>query len=217
MKEHPILFSGSMIRALLEGRKTQTRRIVKPVRGYEHNNICRPDLAKDSDTVWWHGESERVGCLQKCPYGTIGDRLWVRETFKASYVPHPPDGHYWMSYLADGTAEEFDGSEVYMGRIKPGKTYPSIHMPRWASRITLEITDIRVQRLQEITEEDAVKEGVVPFPKDPEGDCWTDGKYLTAFQHTWGEINGWPGQKNDEKDWQSNPWVWALTFKRVMP
>jgi hypothetical protein len=86
----------------------------------------------------------------------------------------------------------------------------SIHMPRWASRITLEVTGVRVERLQDITEEDAAREGVAPFIKDPEGDCWTDGKHRTAFSYLWNEINGW-----SPDSFASNPFVWVIDFKRI--
>jgi hypothetical protein len=86
-------------------------------------------------------------------------------------------------------------------------------MARSACRITLAITEIRVERLQQITEADAMAEGVEPSPFDPEGDCWTDGKYVTAFQYHWGEINGWEGDAKARAPWQSNPWVWAINFK----
>lgn len=83
-------------------------------------------------------------------------------------------------------------------------------MPRWASRITLDVFAIRVERLQDITEEDAKAEGVKPITYDPGGDCWTDGKHRTAFNFLWNEINGW-----NPNSWDSNPWVWVVSFRRV--
>ena len=146
-KERPIIFSGPMIRAILEGRKTQTRRIVKP------------------------------NCLSKLsPYGRTGDRLWVRETWG-----HNPEGPGYV-YRSDG---DFDM------KFHGDRWRPSIHMPRWASRITLEVTGVRVERLQDINEEDALAEGVEH-----------------AFRSLWESING-PGS------WDANPWVWVVEFRRV--
>lgn len=99
MRERPILLSGPMVRAILEGRKTQTRRVVKPVRGYEHNDICRPDMAADPGAVWWHGASERVGCLQPCPFGVPGDQLVVVELRETRIVDvlAGSDGHAYST------------------------------------------------------------------------------------------------------------------------
>jgi hypothetical protein len=188
-KERPILFSAPMVCAILDGSKTQTRRVVKPVRRYEHNNICRPDLVEDPYAVWWHGVSENVGCFQICPYGTPGDRLWVRETW---------------AYERDGTGCPDDTGILYRA-TDPGwddeetglRWRPSIHMPRRAFRILLEITDIRVQRLQEISEEDARAEGY-----DPQS---TDFPALW-FHGLWDTIHG-------SGAWHANPWVWAITLR----
>jgi hypothetical protein len=202
MKERPILFSGPMVRAILDGSKTQTRRVAKPVRRYEHNNICRPDLVEDPYAVWWHGVSENVGCFQICPYGTPGDRLWVRETWAAFTQP---THEYGESDLVEGPiaeAVETHGPLAYVyradGNSLPDRWRPSIFMPRAASRILLEITDVRVQRLQEISDEDARAEGYDrshAFPRE-----W--------FALLWERIHG-PGS------WHVNPWVWAITFQRL--
>jgi hypothetical protein len=189
VKERPILFSSPMVRAILAGTKTQTRRLVKPVRGFEHNNVCRPDMAADSWAVWWHGEFERVGCLQTCPYGVPGDRLWVRETWQENT---PPSGYI---YRADDVA----------GHIDSGWR-PSIFMPREACRLRLEVTDVRVQRLQDISEQDAKAEGVPTR-------TYTDGRGFEpatlGFRYLWDSINA------KRAAWDSNPWVWALTFRRA--
>lgn len=234
MNERPILFSAPMVRTVLEGRKTQTRRVVKPVRGYEHNNICKPDMAADPCSVWWHrSETDRVGCQQNCPYGVPGDRLWVRETWASPEIDKSIPGR--VAYDADGVCGCWirggeDRHFVYHGRIIQANGYhecfpeggattlglgkysdirsgeypsyrygwrPSIHMPRWASRITLEVTDVRVQRIHEISEDDARAEGMESCtPAD-------------QFRVLWETISG------KRCPWASNPWVWAITFKRM--
>jgi len=178
VKERPILFSGPMVRAILEGRKTQTRRMVKP----------QPAIATP-------------GCFDvtKCPYGVVGDCIWVRETWARIHDgilhkldPEPdirtPHGNGWSTvYRADG--EPYHWSDYGV----PWR--PSIHMPRWASRITLEIVSIRVERLQDIREEGASAEGV---------DWGT--RRVFAFRDLWDSIYG---------NWDANPWVWVVEFRRV--
>ena len=173
MKERPILFSAPMVRALLAGTKTQTRRIIKP----QHLAFFNQDAAAMLSD--WN---ERP-----LPYGQPGDRLWVRETF----------GHFECNqhfkpgcnvyYRADGNCLE----------LEPWR--PSIHMPRWASRITLEITSVRVERLQDISEADAIAEGVYTDPACPAYD---------AYAQLWDEINGLGS-------WEANPWVWVIEFRRL--
>jgi hypothetical protein len=193
MKERPTNpFSGPMVRAILDGSKTQTRRVVKPVRRYEHNNICRPDLVEDPYAVWWHGVSENVGCFQICPYGTPGDRLWVRETWA---VQHEYDAAA-PSEIGASARWHYAATEDLGGLRKR----PSICLPRRGSRILLEITDVRVQRLQEISDEDARAEGYDrshAFPRE-----W--------FALLWERIHG-------SGSWHANPWVWAITFQRLEP
>lgn len=219
MKERPIIFNSEMVRAVLDGRKTQTRRIVKPQpigipdcaycdpynKNYDHftfwtkdNKMCLPlgnIKIKGKETAHW-----------RCPYGQPGDRLWVRERFHAR-----PD------------------KRVFYGVDYPGvesrllfKWKPSIHMPRWASRITLEITNVRVERLQEISQRDAEDEGCT-LPclncgytrKDMaihmdhklcSGDGPGDAIFL--FKTLWVSIYS-------EESWNSDPWVWVIEFKRV--
>lgn len=207
MKEKPIIFKGEMVRAILDGRKTQTRRFVRhkyPLAGAPRS--WQPYDCEDG--FGFESEDEFV----KCPYGKPGDRLWVRETFHIDKI------------LADDGSGEFCGYEtdVYYrasDEVDPDldcsfiKWTPSIHMPRLASRINLEITDIRVERLQDISEEDAKAEGITPFPDKKfqiDCDCWTDGKYKTAFQYFWNEKFGWAPNA-----WGLNPWVWVISFKRI--
>lgn len=188
MKERPILFSTPMVRATLEGRKTQTRRIMKP---QPQKNINFPVVGQ---------------YLQKpCPYGVPDDHLWVRETWSPAFKRTKSNSG--VIYRADYGFRK-DLSEYYINH----KWRPSIFMPRWASRITLENTEVRVQRLQDITEEDAKSEGV----KDNHGvfhqsiQSQIDNVYRRNFAVLWDEINAKRGFP-----WDSNPWVWAITFKRV--
>lgn len=175
-KERPILFSGEMVRAILEGRKTQTRRVMKP----------QPfDLIKS-----WPANPKN-GQEIHCPYGNASDRLWVRETFAEGGMIRPGDK---VSYAADW------GEDARVIR----RWKPSIFMPRWASRITLEITNVRVERLQEITAADAKAEGVEPF-LNRDATAWRAG-----FQVGWDALNAKRGHS-----WEKNPWVWVIEFKKV--
>jgi hypothetical protein len=211
MKERPILFSGPMVKAILEGRKMQTRRIVKPQpttskpeSALEHGDIIIDNvMGQNEETNLFklkeskgHG-MKRAGMLNAypyyCPYGKIGDRLWVRE-FHAR-IPGM-QGLHQVHYMVDGPIPSI--SERHDAGLL--RTYPSIHMPRWASRITLEITDIRVQRVQEISEADAKAEGLPP--SCPQWSLINDFKYL------WNSLHG-------PDAWERNDWVWALTFKKL--
>ena len=201
-KERPIIFSAPMVRAILEGRKSMTRRIVK------FNDSGRVKL----NGKQWHIEDPDA--INGCPYGTVGDRLWVKETFMGTKD--------CLSYRATDPRQVIEfGFDRWT---------PSIHMPRWASRITLEITAIRVERLQEITNQDAQKEGppwANPHRHGPEGlefdehpgkiirdpyadrhntginDCW-----ICAFRMIWSDIHG-PGS------WDRNDWCWVIEFRRI--
>ena len=218
-KERPILFSGPMIRALLEGRKTQTRRIMKPGPPNGCGVLAAPPNGWRYEGVEYQDES-----VERCPYGVPGDRLWCRETL---------DGLMGCdaSYVADDKRivdAHPDGWDVWRdGRSLPPRVVPSIFMPRWASRITLEVTEVRVQRLQEISEEDAQAEGARYFadiPAGPYGDIGTRWSMLydnpentdhclrrasLAFGQAWNAING------NSAPWGSNPYVWAITFRVI--
>jgi len=206
----PIIFSTSMVQAILRGRKTQTRRVVK----MSHRKGCPWAFDENDNTGYeWieadpdfsaHDYRQPCRCIQ-CPYGKLGDELWVRETFVL--VPFP------CAHLSNGTVRAIykaDENECFDWKWKP-----SIHMPRWAARLFLKITDIQVERVQDISEEDSKAEGVVPFPYDAEGDCWTDGTYRSAFEYLWGEINGWKGEPKARAPWADNPWVWVLGFEKI--
>lgn len=194
-RERPILFSAPMVRALLAGTKTQTRRI-----------------EKTSFPLGWGKPDERSLFLRGCPYGQPGDRLWVRETWmpvnKDGFAIGPKGADPTLGdgaiYRADIPAvSEADERRVRRAvRDVAAPWRPSIHMPRWASRLTLEVTEVRVQRLQDISEEDARAEGVDPlatFPHRP---------YGAAFFQLWQDINGVDTA-------HANPWVWAISFKRL--
>lgn len=215
MNARPILFSAPMVRAILAGEKTQARRIAKP----RHVPSLLDGTWADSYVL---NEGNREWLMRDCPYGAIGDRLWVRETW--CYVTDSFAVSCGAGYRADesfllfsfDTAVIPDGSTVYnaMNEQWPenvDKWRPSIYMPRWASRITLEITDVRLQRLQGISEDDARAEGVIPtWPLY--GDCggWIHEGHLESYKNLWGTSYG-------AGAWDENPWVWALTFKQVTP
>jgi hypothetical protein len=181
MKTRPILMSAPMVRAVLDGRKTQTRRVIKPTKNH-------PEIDPDGVYELHPGDIE----LARCPYGQPGDLLYVRESFATAG---------WKAetvYMAD-----------YPGDPKGMGWTPSIHMPLWASRITLEITDIRVERLQDISEGDAIAEGVgehwICSDSMP---CHSGLNYnpLSRFKDLWQSING-------PESWDANPWVWAVEFR----
>lgn len=189
MTERPILFSGPMVRAILNGTKTVTRRVVKPQRHPFGRMLTADEVA---------GEAIGGTCAVLCPYGQPGDRLWVRETFAV----YGDEKMAAIHYRADRPHD--------VGRKGTGYK-PSIHMPRWACRILLEITAVRVERLQDISEEQAIAEGVhrdlrMWFATDEGGPAFTWPQH--AFEHLWRKING-------AECWDANPWVWVVEFKRV--
>lgn len=214
----PILFSKLMVEALLQGRKTQTRRIVKAPRGFSGGELhSAADVAAFDPArgEWEFGEVHQGPTAHvawvKCPYGGAGDLLWVKETWAlpelydnapkeeiASLLSDELRARTVTRYVAGRTAAEKPG----------GKLRPSIFMRRNSSRISLRIARVRVERLHDITESDAKAEGVIPFLYDPDGDVWTNGRHHTAYNYLWNEINGW-----NPDAWELNPWVWALDFE----
>lgn len=247
MKDRPILFSAPMVRAILTGTKSQTRRIVKPqpVPFVQHTpnrhptNRTAPYIdaycgekkteanprGMSREWHWWTADNRLGDKVALCPYGQPGDRLWVRETWRA---------HKAFDLAAPHELPKIDGVH-YEADAKPlfwdyGKLRPSIHMPRWASRITLEITGVRVERLNDISEVDAKAEGLNTVTKD--GSLWkwgiadSDGlpgnddtgwhwqewecDPRDAYSKLWESING-------PDSWGANPWVWAVEFRRVKP
>lgn len=200
-KERPIRFRDWEVRAILDGRKTQMRLVVKFDDSKYDAPLPHVDYARDGMPIWSSSpmpdnirESDYFDNGFPCPLGTVGDRLWVREAFALlTDSPHPIGVMQPFHYLADITDRR--QIEDYTGR-------PSIHMPRWASRITLEITGVRVERLQDISEEDAVAEGAqcagVPASLTNRG----------AFAKLWQSIYG-------PESWAASPWVWCIEFKKV--
>jgi hypothetical protein len=197
-KERPVIFSGPMVRAILAGRKTQTRRLVKPQPNW-HARGTGPTLGigcsirVERGVAGWYGPA--LGAihaewgLATCPYGLPGDRLWVRETWGWKDVPlYSPDGAY---SIPSGEKEIVYRADQ---RFQPDRWRSPIHMPRAASRITLEITGVRVERLTKVSSEDAAAEGFAGY-----------GEFLEAFY----TINA------GRITYADDPWVWAITFKRV--
>lgn len=203
MKERPILFNGEMIRAILDGRKTQTRRVVKHI----------PALGRADDWCLKAGEGEfarMVGNYRRfCPYGAPGDALWVRETW--AEAPNSEDGGDGMTGYPIHRAD-YDPEDV-----QPLRWRPSIHMPRWACRLTLRVTGVRVERVQDISEEGATAEGI----DMPRCDCteWAcencmgtgwGARPTEIFAGLWDSINAKRGY-----GWDANPWVWVVEFERI--
>lgn len=223
MRERPILFSTPMVQAILAGRKTVTRRVVTTIAGkgrvreLQKSQSRGYDLCfRDSRGLW--NDMPYTTVEKRSPYGAPGDRLWVRETWGV-----------WHDMSSDtnerAALDEARGGVPWAGIVyktgsdsPPWRWRPSIHMPRWASRITLEVVSVRVERLQEITEEDARAEGVRPsdaavvFQNDASGRPHQRGDlgmtYLGAFTILWDKING------SRAPWESNPWVWRMEFRR---
>jgi len=203
MKERQILFKGDMVRAIMDGRKTQTRRVVK------FNKKLSENMMEGEAAEW-------------CPYGRPGDRLWVRETH--GFREHPRCRIYYkadmMSYGLDGgwaTPNEdsigiCNPQKIGVDIGKPNKWRPSIHMPRWASRINLEVLNVRVERVQDISEQDAKAEG---GEKEVDGSLPVDETYQFAFANLWQRINGKPRKDGVDISWYANPWVWVVEFKKI--
>jgi len=226
MRELPILFSAPMVRAILEGRKTVTRRVFAPERmtwprkGFYETHALRGGELMTTGFGPFHPER----WLSYCPYGQPGDRLWVRETFASCIdvdeMGFAPESDRCLFYKADPTPHCV--TPGHNGPEELGRWRPSIHMPRWASRITLEVTGVRVERLQDITYEQAIAEGITDPATMPEipaghGTGETVMEYArrtnwpkSQFRYLWVTING-------AESWDTNPWVWVVEFKRVTP
>jgi len=224
VKERPILFNADMVNAILDGRKTQTRRIVKPTKD-RNGSGCQLAPCEIAGEV-------NGGDYALCPYGQPGDRLWVRENFL--YLMHGDVTAGDIKYCASIDSRSAAGSK------NPGywwRKRPSIHMPRWASRITLEIVSVRVERLLSISDEDAIAEGCYTDDEysdmaggadvwpcqicdgyqvhehgslagASEVDCHSCNSPKKRFSQLWQSINGFDS-------WDANPWVWVVEFRRV--
>lgn len=214
MKDHPILFCGLLVRAILSGKKTQTRR---PIRFPKDFDVDR--FGPNGDVEWIAGEVWRtLGSPAapniRCPYGQPGDRLWVRETWAAKGnddgepVNASGDIVPWGPGVACVYAADPDSLRPYCGRAG---WRPSIHMPRWASRIDLEVVEVRVQRLQDITDEDADAEGTTPLCRCNEGCDICARSPVDYFRDIW-DLLAPVGH-----GWAYNPWVWAVSFRRATP
>lgn len=225
MKERPILLSASNVRGIIEGRKTQTRMKLNP-QPWSEAELCGgagygwSQKGKESKNFHWNTTEETLAksLHAHCPYGVPGDRLWVKETWCA-----------WDTTDEEQEANEVSGNAEYLAEIgicrwnityradprrHAEKWRPSIFMPRWASRITLEIEAVRVERLIEIATEDCIAEGIYQ-----QGGQWIIDGSVTglgwmqpegAYRELWESING-PGS------WDANPWVWVIQFRRITP
>lgn len=208
MKERPILFSAAMVRAILGGQKTQTRRVVKPqpspdflpqVGNYHRTLVDKKDGEQFPDPVSRYGASDENEDYP-CPHGQPGDRLWVRETFQECPECGRPD------YAADvNRPRNCRSCDATLGKWRP-----SIHMPRWASRITLEIVAVRVERLRKISCEDAMAEGIDHYCPGVtaalRGESEADPR--EEYRDLWESING-------AGSWEANPWVWVIEFRKL--
>ncbi|HDS4464665.1 TPA: hypothetical protein QHX92_000978 [Klebsiella pneumoniae subsp. pneumoniae] len=212
MKESGMIFNGEMVRAILDGRKTQTRRIIKD---------CT--VGRDQISKFIQIEKKFIGCYPEdvpelirecCPYGVPGDRIWVREAFRVHSRATDVATLVYKASERNSWTEQTHRVPVAVCNkpATPEKWTPSLHMPRWASRILLEITDVRVERLNSISQEDAQAEGLEltgwrPTYSDPD----SGGEVMTPydnFAELWSSIYG-------DESWQANPWVWVIEFKRV--
>ncbi|EHW1391124.1 hypothetical protein K1J91_004632 [Salmonella enterica] len=198
MNERGMIFNAEMVRAILDGRKTQTRRPVKfPL--IDKNMGCElagNELAGElAAHNYWNS-----------PYGKPGDRIWVRETFRVHSRATDVATLVYRASVRNSWTEQTHRVPIAVcdKPATPEKWTPSIHMPRWASRILLEITDVRVERLRDLSEEDAKSEGITP----PAGGVLPGWEYRINFRDLWMDIYG-------TDSWEANPWVWVIEFKRV--
>ncbi len=220
VKETGIIMSGDHPKLILEGLKTQTRRVIKPQpRGTPYwadgsgSSIRGAKILSDSgycDGGYSHH------AYMKCPYGQVGDRLWVRETWRPAWAVNPAG--------ISGSGIQYKSDGIIYGRVEalsaypecqfsPKKWHPSIHMPRWASRITLEITEVRVERVQEIDSWDCIYEGIRQKELFHPHGLMIDkpnAQLISEFQDLWDSLNAKRGY-----GWDFNPWVWPISFKLI--
>jgi hypothetical protein len=232
MKERGMLFSKPMVLALLDGSKTQTRRILKGnIEGFDLNGLGNLTIGNKplgycavlrAPKARWIADDKPWHEWIKCPYGKPGDRIWVRENFQPIYAEGWNEGKndetgdpvnyktgegYDVSYPAtDGIVEFYDSETDECSQ----RVWPSIHMPRWASRIDLEITGVRVERLQDISDQDARAEGCQPAQPFMASGIVIPGQWRHGYQDLWEAING-------AGSWDENPWVWVVEFRRIKP
>ena len=212
MKERPILFSAPMVRAILDGSKTQTRRVMKRQLSFDPSDHHGTNISGKSSA-----QEAMDQVLSSCPYGRKGDRLWVKETARLNLGSEENVIQYRADMAIEEIQEDWFSEDPVLRRwiwgqsVKPEGWRPSILMPRKASRITLEVEAVRVERLHEISEEDAIAEGI----GKPIGGCFFNYGRATrlptgreSYRTLWESING-PGS------WDANPWVWVIEFRRI--
>lgn len=245
VKERPILFNAKMVRAVLAGHKTQTRRVIDWKKVARQSGTTKGNLAWSTLLDGWavfDGNGDADICEVRCPYGKVGDRLWVRETWRVySWHEAEPvviqtrdelthetsdegsdqDYEEWYERMviqsgedmekAGATINDTTGEYDWDGENEelPTRWRPSIYMPRWCSRINLEIVNIRVERVQDITAEDALAEGIHPVVTDNKGHSY----HRSQFMHLWDSIN--VNRNAGAYSWYKNPWVWVIEFKRI--
>ena len=206
MTERVITFSGEMVRAILEGHKTQTRRPIEGLHGYTH--VCARPINEEGN-VWQLNSEDQSYAIVRCPYGKVGDRLWVKEKYVLSSANQPvyeadcrdKGGNLWTSIKSDPSDVDW---------------FPARAMSKCFSRITLEITNIKVERVQDITESDAIKEGFnisgwIPSYSDP--DNLSGAETLTSRDNL---RIGWDSLYIKKGfGWKINPWAWAISFRRI--
>lgn len=233
MKARPMPMSAPMVRAILAGTKTQTRRVVKPQFVADAMPVEMPAtdpaggwVVPGHSGTWWCEAAANPDDARRCPYGQPGDRLWVREAFrfpqsldhlspieigeKALAVGYPKP---WcpIQFEADGlrrTPQEWRDFVTPPQANEAGRLRAGMHMPRWASRITLEVTGVRVERVQDISVADAIAEGVNIHPDHHSKPPESIYSPVQAYRDLWESING-------PESWEANPWVWVVEFKRL--
>ncbi|EDU3844921.1 hypothetical protein CBJ89_001962 [Salmonella enterica subsp. enterica serovar Essen] len=216
MKERGMIFNGEMVRAILDGRKTQTRRVMKnqPAGDYPET----PALIRNVGTGFqWHGLYGESSIFN-CPLGSIGERIWVRETFRVHSRASDVATLVYRASVRNSWTEQTHRVPVAVCNKPaiPEKWTPSIHMPRWASRITLEITDVRVERLHNISERDSLREGLFQLPASGRYCLQPGMQYFGMASHSAKEVYSWLWASiYGEESWAANPWVWVIEFKRV--
>lgn len=214
MKERGMIFNGEMVRAILDGRKTQTRRPIK----WKQTRFTEIGEREDGRRWPWSEDAEHAcDFWHPCPFGAVGDRIWVRETF-CPLDDTQYGGEKWVDYRATPKFEASHpaGWDCAPNDAEPLKWRPSIHMPRWASRILLEITNVGVQRLQDISSGDAVREGICQLPASGRYCISLGDQYFGGASHSAKEVYSWLWSSiYGEESWKANPWVWVITFRRV--
>ncbi len=211
MNFKPILFNTEMVQAILDGRKTQTRRIIKSRHESGRFAICKniDGQVEQICSLGWDEENVEKDII--CPYGHPGDALWVRETWQITDFLHPEDENYGYIYKASENGRAWENND------DEWKWKPSIHMPKEACRLFLKIKDIRLERLQDISEEDAIAEGVEKIADygntgyklytEPDA-AYSDIDAVYSFESLWQSLNG-------PDSWEANPWVWVISFKCI--